>query len=55
MYLIWMQNLQQRKIPVICTCMVTVDKEIPGRQCCFWFLIVNFDDEDLMLTVDSGQ
>lgn len=32
MYLIWMQNLQQRKIPVICTCMVTVDREIPGRQ-----------------------
>lgn len=48
-----MQNLQQRKIPVICTCIVTVDKEIPGRQCSFWFLIVNFDDEDLMLTVDS--
>lgn len=48
MYLIWMQNLQQRKIPVICTCMVTVDREIPGRQC--WWI---FDDEDLMLTVDS--
>lgn len=24
-------------IPVIYTCMVTVDKEIPGRQCCFGF------------------
>lgn len=30
-------NLDAIPVTGICTCMVTVDKEIPGRQCCFGF------------------